>query len=33
VVVANSKGLTLAAFNAQRNEPRVRALLGNSTDW
>jgi hypothetical protein len=25
------KGLTLAAFNAQRNEPRVRALLGNST--
>ncbi len=31
VVVGNSKGLTLAAFNAQRNEPRVRALLGNST--
>jgi hypothetical protein len=31
VVVANNKGLTLAAFNAQRNEPRVRALLGNST--
>jgi hypothetical protein len=31
VVVGNSKGLTLAAFNAQRNEPRVRVLLGNST--
>ena len=31
VVVGNSKGLTLAAFNAQRNEPHVRALLGNST--
>ena len=31
VVVANSKGLTLAAFNAQRQEPRVRELLVNST--
>ena len=29
VVVANSKGLSLAAFTAQRKEPRVRTLLGN----
>jgi hypothetical protein len=32
VAVANSKGLTLAAFKAQQKEPRVRALLGNSSD-
>ena len=31
VVLANTKGLTLPAFNAQRQEPRVRAMLGNST--
>ena len=31
VAVANSKGLTLAAFKAQQKEPRVRALLGNSS--
>jgi len=31
VVVANSKRLSLAAFKAQRKEPRVRALLGNSS--
>ena len=31
VVVDNSKGLTLAAFNEQRNGARVRTLLGNST--
>ncbi len=29
--VVNSKGLSLAVFNAQRKEPRVRALLGNSS--
>jgi hypothetical protein len=31
VVVANSRGLSLATFNAQRKEPRVRAMLGNSS--
>ena len=31
VVVANSKGLSLAAFTAQRKEPRVRTLIGNSS--
>jgi hypothetical protein len=31
VAVANSKGLTLAAFKTQQKEPRVRALLGNSS--
>jgi len=31
VAVANSKGLTLAAFKAQQKEPRVCALLGNSS--
>jgi hypothetical protein len=31
VVVANSRGLSLAVFNAQRKEPRVRAILGNSS--
>jgi hypothetical protein len=31
VAVANSKGLTLAAFKAQQKEPRVPALLGNSS--
>ena len=31
VVVVNSRGLSLAAFNAQRKEPRVRAILGNSS--
>ena len=31
VVVANSKGVALAAFTAQRKEPRVRALLGNAS--
>ena len=31
VAVANSKGLTLAAFKAQQQEPRVSALLGNSS--
>jgi hypothetical protein len=31
VAVANSKGLTLAAFKTQQKEPRVCALLGNSS--
>jgi hypothetical protein len=31
VAVANSKELTLAAFKAQQKEPRVHALLGNSS--
>ena len=31
MVVSNSRGLSLAAFNAQRKEPHVRALLGNSS--
>ena len=31
VVVANTRGLSLVVFNAQRKEPRVRALLGNSS--
>jgi hypothetical protein len=31
VVVANSKGLSLAAFTAQREEPRVCTLIGNSS--
>ena len=31
VVVANSKGVSLATFTAKRQEPRVRSLLGNSS--
>ena len=31
VVVVNTRGLSLVVFNAQRKEPRVRALLGNSS--
>ena len=31
VVVANTRGLSLVVFNAQRKEPRVRALSGNSS--
>ena len=31
VVVATSKGLTLAAFNAQRTERQVHTLLGKKT--
>jgi hypothetical protein len=31
VVVANSKGVSLATFTAKRQEPRVRSLIGNSS--